>query len=1035
MRSRLPDRFCRIAITVILFLYFFQGSASAQDMTMSNEIEKDYILIINSHTQFDEQGKNIAEEIRRQIKKKDSSEVVIINYAQMNTQTSIINMRFAIRSFLTRYKMNSGIVIIIGDEAWMTYRVMRLHSWSKAKVILCCVHDEITSNLESFLKTKKLDKKQMIPTADSTRTISVTGVYEQYNTKQTISLMKKMLPQMEEVLFISTGTYADAYIEYKLRQTIQSHFPELSLKVQLNNQAEGKPLSDAIPLNNPKQGVLANLWYRTHRQLLDSIQRTNKLSPIFLLNERSLVDDKTIGGCYPTSKCYADSVIELIRRINNDEKPSSIPFKTVIDTTPRINMYSLQSYNLSKEIPGAVFYNYPPTFFQRTQNYLAVLLIFLIISFSFLIMSRNAIRFKKRTTLLYKKSKDLYDEFIMASEIMPMALYIFDEDGKLLRKNGEASRNIGENGIISDAKMSLFDVTFLKEEDKKAIRNLEPLDLDLNEEQRVIIRYTSTMNITKQWRNNNTIEIIVILIESHALNQERIKSRSFRSIFEHAMKASNMGVAEYNLIDKKGFATKTWYDNLNLKEEDGFKDPLASINESDRREIQNFLLEARRGINNNFNRNVQIRNSRGEMHWFNYAIYVMAYSPSEGRIMIAETCVNIDDQKEREFRLEQEMKKAQESDLLKSAFIANMSHEIRTPLNAIIGFSDLLIEAVDPNEKEELMRHIEYNNASLLGLVEDIIELARVESEVNRLIYAETDLNFLLNDLVLYCQMEGARKNLTVSFIKPEKSCLIITDKMRLKQVISNFVTNALKFTKSGGITIGYELIGDKVKISVSDTGIGISEEGCRKVFNRFVVLDHGIKGNGLGLSISKSIIEHLDGEIGVDSVEGKGSTFWCIIPRNKDLIITDKRIMQSKEESLSSSENTVSKELCKGTVKILIAEDNEQRYAELKELFKGDFQLTHSVNGEEVIELFLNDLPDIIFMDLDLPIASGYEATAAIRNIASDLPVIATIDRDNASQYEDLLKKGFSDVICHPYMKEELNTIIEKWIMKGGKE
>lgn len=126
--------------------------------------------------------------------------------------------------------------------------------------------------------------------------------------------------------------------------------------------------------------------------------------------------------------------------------------------------------------------------------------------------------------------------------------------------------------------------------------------------------------------------------------------------------------------------------------------------------------------------------------------------------------------KEREFRLEQEMKKAQESDLLKSAFIANMSHEIRTPLNAIIGFSDLLIEAVDPNEKEELMRHIEYNNASLLGLVEDIIELARVESEVNRLIYAETDLNFLLNDLVLYCQMEGARKNLTVSFIKPEKA-------------------------------------------------------------------------------------------------------------------------------------------------------------------------------------------------------------------------------------------------------------------------
>ncbi|MDD4637717.1 MAG: response regulator, partial [Bacteroidales bacterium] len=119
----------------------------------------------------------------------------------------------------------------------------------------------------------------------------------------------------------------------------------------------------------------------------------------------------------------------------------------------------------------------------------------------------------------------------------------------------------------------------------------------------------------------------------------------------------------------------------------------------------------------------------------------------------------------------------------------------------------------------------------------------------------------------------------------------------------------------------------------------------------------------------------------------------------------------------------------------ILIAEDDELLYAGLEELLDGDFQLTHTVNGEEVIEQFLNDLPDMIFMDLDLPMASGYEAAAAIRNIASDLPVIATIDREKASESENLLKKGFSDVIYHPYKKEELNKTIEKWIMKGGKK
>ncbi len=272
MRSSWTYTFCRIAVkTAILFLYLMQGTASAQYVPMGEGVQKDYILIINSYTQFDEQGKNISEEIRSQIKRKDSSEVVIINYAHMNTMTSVINMRNSIRSFITRFEMCPGFLILIGDEAWMTYRIMRLHSWAKAKVILCCVHDEITSNLGSFLATKKLDESLMIPTADSTRNIPVTGVFEQYNTKQTISLMKKVLPQMEEVVFISTGAYADAYIENKLKRTIQTDFPELSLKVCSSNQADGEKITDFLSLFNPKQGVVVNLWHHAHRQQIDSI--------------------------------------------------------------------------------------------------------------------------------------------------------------------------------------------------------------------------------------------------------------------------------------------------------------------------------------------------------------------------------------------------------------------------------------------------------------------------------------------------------------------------------------------------------------------------------------------------------------------------------------------------------------------------------------------------------------------------------------------------------------------------------------------
>ncbi len=1017
---------------LIAFLTLLLEVSSAQTPATNQERQENSILIINSYTQFDEQGRNISEEIKRRILKKDSSRAVIINYAQMNTLTSIMSFRYSMRSLCVQYLVNPKILILIGDEAWMTYRVMRLHSFNKTNVILCCVHEDITSNLAAFFTSRKIDDNLMIPTADSLRTRLATGVFEQYNTRQTISLMKRTLPQMEEVVFITTGTYTDTYLENKLRKTIQADFPELRLTVNKEDKKDVKNSSTTLPLFNPKRGVLVNLWYQMHRQFFDSIQRNTKLNPLFLINERILQDNRTIGGCYPTYKSYTDSVMEIIMRIDNGEDPRQIPFKTVIDSTPRINISAMENYNLDTRIPKAAYYNYPPTFLERRQNEIAIFILVFIIVISWYFISRNAIRFKKRMILLFNKKKNLYEEFLMASEIMPVALFFFDSDGKLLRKNGEAKRNISLKETISDGEMCLFDANFLTEEHKKAIRNMEPVDLKLNEEQRLIIRYYLTSKDIKSKEQNNTLEIILILIESRALNQERIKNQSFRTIFEYAMKASNMGVAEYNLIDKKGFATKTWYNNLNLTEEDGFKDPLASIDVKDRREIQLFLEEARRGINNNFNRNIQVRNANGEKHWLNYAIYVMAYSPSEGRIMIAETCVNIDEQKDREYRLEQEMKKAQESDLLKSAFIANMSHEIRTPLNAIIGFSDMLIETEDAKEKEELMQHIEYNNASLLGLVEDIIELARVESEVNKPTYSETDINFLLNDLVLYCQMEGAKNNLKVTFEKPEEKCIIITDKMRLKQVISNFVTNALKFTKAGEITIGYYLIDDMIKIYVSDTGIGISEEGCKKVFNRFVVLEHGIKGNGLGLSISKSIVTHLDGEIGVDSVEGGGSTFWCIIPCNRDVKIAEIQMKQSKEESKYDTANKETNEILRKKIKILVAEDEEMLYNELKEIMCGNYELTYATNGEEVIELFLNDIPDMIFMDLVMPLATGYEAAAAIRNIANNLPIIATIDVENISDSDDLLKKGFNDVICHPYKKDEVFKTIERW-MKGG--
>ena len=227
---------------------------------------------------------------------------------------------------------------------------------------------------------------------------------------------------------------------------------------------------------------------------------------------------------------------------------------------------------------------------------------------------------------------------------------------------------------------------------------------------------------------------------------------------------------------------------------------------------------------------------------------------------------------------EVELFKARESDKLKSAFLANMSHEIRTPLNAIIGFSTLLVEAEGEVERNEFISIINKNNELLLQLIDDILDISKIEADMLEYRYGDVDLKVLCTDLY---QVHSLKKKpgVEIVFNTDHPSVVLHTDERRVKQVISNFLTNAIKFTEQGTITIGYELRQNEVYLSVEDTGVGISSEKLDTVFNRFVKLDNYRQGTGLGLAISKMLIEHLGGTIGADAVEGEGSTFWFLLP------------------------------------------------------------------------------------------------------------------------------------------------------------
>lgn len=264
----------------------------------------------------------------------------------------------------------------------------------------------------------------------------------------------------------------------------------------------------------------------------------------------------------------------------------------------------------------------------------------------------------------------------------------------------------------------------------------------------------------------------------------------------------------------------------------------------------------------------------GKVYWLNSNVRAYKYSVDGKPSKIVSYTSNITEQREKEL----ELMKVKEADKLKSAFLANMSHEIRTPLNAIVGFSTLLANEENLEERQEFIKIIENNNELLLQLINDILDLSKIEAGTLEFIYSDVDVNSLLTEIEQSSRIRNRHPEIQISFEERLPQCIIHTERNRLTQVINNLLTNSMKFTIRGSIRFGYRQEGDKLRFYVKDTGCGIPADKIDSVFGRFVKLNNFQQGTGLGLSICKTIVEKLGGEIGVESKEGVGTLFWFTI-------------------------------------------------------------------------------------------------------------------------------------------------------------
>ena len=327
--------------------------------------------------------------------------------------------------------------------------------------------------------------------------------------------------------------------------------------------------------------------------------------------------------------------------------------------------------------------------------------------------------------------------------------------------------------------------------------------------------------------------------------------------------------------------------------------------------------------------------------------------------------------------------KAQEADKMKNAFIANMSHEIRTPLNAIVGFSRLITETDNASEQQEYLTIINNNSDLLLQLINDILDFAKIESGTLNYNLSWVDLKDVCQEVYISQSLKMTSDVALLYNGDMLPSVRLRTDTQRIEQVLLNLLSNAIKCTNQGFVSLSYEVEGDFVRVSVTDTGIGIDKEKQASVFERFVKLDDFRQGTGLGLSICKMIIEKLGGEIGLRSELGKGSTFWFTLP----LAVPEE---SEKKEAGSEIPMEIIPDTLPGQYTILIAEDVLENYLLLQAVLKQHYRLIYAENGQIAVQKFKDYKPDIILMDIKMPVMDGYAATCKIRELSSDVPILA---------------------------------------------
>ena len=1032
-----------LSFCLLAFSYISPILAQKDSVNSSN-----YLLIINSYTEAAPWSFRMISAITEYAQ--NSPQLALytehMNMLMMDTDSTLNEFRQAV---LEKYKRHSPRMLILLGNSSMILRDDFRKMWGNIPIILCAEEDYIGPK-EFYLQKKPVELTARTPIADMAQPYNLTFLHSNFYIKENIDLICRMTPDIKNFIFIGDERQNNQTYNMVIKQELKKSHPDINYQFISPRKMQTNHLLDTLYTVDPKTtGILFSSWFYKHTFAGNTSLVTNShllvsttSAPLFSLGMMTIKDNAggIIGGYIYDQHVYSQKIIQTIQSILNGKQASEIPFYEPSDAAPTINYNVLLRKGMSPYLcpPGTIFFNKPPTFWEQYGYFiLGTIVCFILLALFFQYRISHLNKLKK----IQQKEIDTMTSYKNLINNMPI-LYMQEE--LIMNEEGTPIELVYRNVNAH------FEKSFFRKEDvvgKKASEIfpesmpefLHFTKMSLAENKAITFPYyfkqidTFYDVVLKGTHHNNIVDIFCL--DSTELHKAQQKLSATNNKLAMALDVANIVPWKWDLRSKTILCDINRPIELSTNDKDVNEEQLAvpdsqyfsKIFKEDRKRVEKAyddLIEGRSDKVREEYRVINVQNNIHRIEWVEAQAAVETRDENGKPLPLVGSSLVITTRKKMEMELTTARDRAEESNRLKSAFLANMSHEIRTPLNAIVGFSGILASTDEEEEKQEYVSIIENNNTLLLQLISDILDLSKIEAGTLEFQYSNIDLNKMLNELTSSLQLKIKSEKVQLTCHLAEKNCFIHTEKNRLSQLLINLISNAIKFTTEGYIRFGYELRGKEIYFYVSDTGCGIPKDKQKSIFGRFVKLNSFEQGTGLGLSICQTLVEHMGGTIGVDSEEGKGSTFWFTLPY-KAAIAVEESIKKEEIQPISIEKNKFT---------ILIAEDNESNYKLFASILKGEYQLIHAWDGQEAVEMFKQYNPQIILMDINMPVMDGYEATKEIRKYSAKVPIIAITAFAYASDEQRVMESGFDGYMPKPInarlLKAQLTEIMQKRII-----